>query len=82
VGAADVDRFSIFNLFDDLLLLGRGGRTVFLAPSYMAVPYFVSLGWSLPEGENPADFVLDVVAGTEINRQNAQMINTVRSGVL
>eukprot|EP00884_Botryococcus_braunii_P002225 jgi/Botrbrau1/12002/Bobra.247_2s0007.1 len=70
-------RFSIFNLFDDLLLLGRGGRTVFLGPSYVAVPYFLSLGWRLPEGENPADFVLDIVAGTEINRKNAHMVNTV-----
>ena len=33
-------RFSIFTSFDDVLLLGRGGRTVYLGESKGALPYF------------------------------------------
>lgn len=70
-------RFSIFNMFDDLLLLGRGGLTVFLGSSWLALPYFSMLGWELPEGENPADFLLDIIAGQEINPRNSSLTNTV-----
>ena len=30
-------RFSIFTMFDSVLLLGNGGRTVFLGPAQMAL---------------------------------------------
>lgn len=33
-------RFEIFTMFDDVLLLGKGGRTVYLGPSVDALPYF------------------------------------------
>ena len=33
-------RYSLFTLFDDLLLLGLGGRTVYLGKSEGALPYF------------------------------------------
>merc|ERR1719419_1130466 len=32
-------RYSLFTLFDDVLLLGKGGRTVFLGPSLGAKPF-------------------------------------------
>ena len=32
-------RFSIFKMFDSVLLLGLGGRTVYLGPSDHALPY-------------------------------------------
>ena len=41
-------------LFDELLLLGKGGRLVFLGPSRLALHYFESLGFALPPNENPA----------------------------
>mmetsp|Transcript_27903 Transcript_27903/g.78895 ORF Transcript_27903/g.78895 Transcript_27903/m.78895 type:complete len:821 (-) Transcript_27903:596-3058(-) len=56
-------RFSIFQLFDQVLLLGRGGYQVYLGPSSLALPYFESKGFCLPPNENPADFFLDVIQG-------------------
>lgn len=47
-------RFSIFRMFDDVMLLGKGGRLVFLGPSRLALPYFDSIGFQLPPNENPA----------------------------
>jgi hypothetical protein len=64
-------------MFDDLLLLGRGGLTVYLGPCWLAEPYFNHLGWELPDGENPADFLLDIIAGNEINPKDARLSNTV-----
>ena len=57
-------RYSVFRQFHEVLLLGQGGRTVFLGPSEAALPYFASLGFELPPHENPADFFLDVISGT------------------
>lgn len=47
-------RFSIFRMFDDVMLLGKGGRLVFLGPSHLALPYFAGCGFALPPNENPA----------------------------
>ena len=47
-------RYSIFRMFDDVMLLGKGGRLVFLGPSRLALHYFESLGFALPPNENPA----------------------------
>eukprot|EP00887_Chlorella_sp_A99_P006238 scaffold3.g6238.t1 len=57
-------RYSVFELFDEALFLGKGGRTVYLGPTQLALPYFESLGFHLPPKENPADFVLDVISGS------------------
>ena len=57
-------RYGIFILFDEVLLLGKSGRTVFQGPSTAALPYFNSLGFELPPNENPADFCLDVISGS------------------
>jgi len=56
-------RYQLFTLFDDVLLLGPGGRTVFLGPSQRAKPYFEGLGFQMPECENPADWFMDVLSG-------------------
>eukprot|EP01135_Chromosphaera_perkinsii_P007607 Nk52_evm63s914 gene=Nk52_evmTU63s914 len=52
-----------FAQFDDLLLLGKGGRTVYTGPVEEAEAYFNSIGFPMPKGENPADFFLDVTSG-------------------
>lgn len=57
-------RYGIFVLFDEVLLLGKAGRTVFQGPSTAALPYFNSLGFELLPNENPADFCLDVISGS------------------
>lgn len=53
----------MFKKFDDLLLLQTGGITVYLGPQKDALAYFESLGYELPDKENPADFFLDVISG-------------------
>jgi ABC-type multidrug transport system ATPase subunit len=54
--------------FDDLLLLGKGGRVVYHGAIEKAPEYFASIGFPLPQMCNPADFYLDVVAGA-VQRQ-------------
>jgi ABC-type multidrug transport system ATPase subunit len=56
-------RYSLFTLFDDVLLLGKGGKTVYLGPSSEAKPYFEGLGFEMPANENPADWFMDVISG-------------------
>ena len=45
-------------MFDSVLLLGVGGRTVFLGPATAAYPYFTKLGFHMPPNDNPADFMM------------------------
>jgi ABC-type multidrug transport system ATPase subunit len=60
-------RFSIFTRFDHVLLLGKGGKTVYSGPSNFALPYFQALGFRCPPSENPADFLMDAISG-EVKR--------------
>ncbi|KAL4536815.1 hypothetical protein Ndes2526A_g06320 [Nannochloris sp. 'desiccata'] len=57
-------RFSIFSLFDDVMLLCKGGKLAYLGPSRLALPYMESVGFTLPPNENPADFAMDVLSGS------------------
>jgi hypothetical protein len=50
-------------MFHDVLLLGKGGQTVYLGPSEKALEYFEGLGFACPDRTNPADFFMDVIAG-------------------
>eukprot|EP00913_Durusdinium_trenchii_P012153 g11414.t1 len=63
-------RYSLFTLFDDLLLLGLGGRTVYSGKSEGALPYFRHLGFQMPQHENPADWVVDVISGKVWNEKD------------
>mmetsp|Transcript_36121 Transcript_36121/g.58386 ORF Transcript_36121/g.58386 Transcript_36121/m.58386 type:complete len:1258 (+) Transcript_36121:130-3903(+) len=56
-------RFEIFRMFHDVLLLAKGGRSVYLGRTRDALPYFSSLGFRLPIHANPADWYLDIIAG-------------------
>jgi ABC-type multidrug transport system ATPase subunit len=56
-------RYSLFTLFDDVLLLGKGGQTVYLGPSLGAKAYFESLGFTMEKDENPADWFMDIISG-------------------
>jgi len=56
--------FPLYKLFTTVLLLGKGGRTVFLGRSEDALDYFQdSLGFTMPPLINPADFFMDCIAG-------------------
>ncbi|KAL4448129.1 hypothetical protein ABPG75_005348 [Micractinium tetrahymenae] len=50
-------------LFDDLLLLGKGGRTVFYGRVADMQSYFEDLGFEFPLQQNPIDSVMDIVSG-------------------
>ena len=50
-------------MFDNVLLLGVGGRTVYHGPAHDMTDYFTSIGFPLPARTNPADYYMDVVAG-------------------
>ncbi|KAF9193998.1 hypothetical protein BGZ50_006843 [Haplosporangium sp. Z 11] len=52
-----------YNQFDDLLLLGSGGRVVYSGPRDEAAQYFESIGYPVPDDENPADFFISLAAG-------------------
>lgn len=56
-------RLEIFETFDDLLLLAPGGLTVFMGPQRLVLPYFEDVGFSFATNHNPADDLLDFVAG-------------------
>jgi len=61
----------IFNLFDDMLLLQRGGYQVYFGPCGVNGKTFVDYlqkipnAHALPEGMNPASWMLDVLGGTD-----------------
>ncbi|KAK9707948.1 hypothetical protein K7432_009909 [Basidiobolus ranarum] len=52
-----------FAKFDDLLLLGKGGKVIYFGPREEAPAYFDSIGFSCPSEHSPADFYLDVACG-------------------
>ena len=55
-------RGSIFNLFDDLLLLSDG-RVMYNGPAAKAAAHFGALGYRLPANINAGEFVVDLVSG-------------------
>ena len=55
--------YPLYQMFTNALLLGKGGRTVFLGKSEDALKYFTHIGYTMPPYLNPADFFMDVIAG-------------------
>ena len=60
----------LFETFDDLLLLGRGGRTIYFGPigehSSTLLSYFERYGTPKCDDQgNPAEFILDAINGRE-----------------
>ncbi|KAL9643147.1 hypothetical protein ABK040_001636 [Willaertia magna] len=62
-------RYEIFTMFHKVLLLGKGGRVVYLGQAKKAVDYFEMIGFKCPQHVNPADFIMDCIAG-DIPREN------------
>jgi ABC-type multidrug transport system ATPase subunit len=54
-------RSSIFDMFDQLLLLSEG-HCIYLGPAKEAAAYFASAGHSMHRFFNPADFFLDILS--------------------
>ncbi|GMI08367.1 hypothetical protein TrRE_jg11152 [Triparma retinervis] len=67
-------RISIFDLLDDVILLGAGGRLVYSGPRRRAVAYFRTMGFEMGNRvTNPADWLTDVVAGEVKNNAHKDM---------
>ncbi|KAI9294493.1 hypothetical protein K502DRAFT_365782 [Neoconidiobolus thromboides FSU 785] len=56
-----------FNEFDDLLLLGKGGRVIYHGAIIDAIDYFDSIGFTCPPYSSPSDYYMDVATGKIIN---------------
>ena len=55
--------YQLYQMFTKVLLLGKGGRTVYLGLSEDALNYFEKdLNISCPEFMNPADYFMDCIA--------------------
>lgn len=65
-------RYGLFTLIDDVLLLGKGGRTCFFGSTDSAKKYFENLGFTMPVNENPADWMMDVCSG-QMEIENPKM---------
>jgi ABC-type multidrug transport system ATPase subunit len=67
-------RYSLFTLIDDVLLLGKGGSTVYVGPTNEAKAYFERLGFYMPSNENPADWMMDVMSGQVVDEGTSSQI--------
>lgn len=50
-------------MFDDLILLAKGGLTAYHGPVKKVEEYFSGLGINVPERVNPPDFFIDILEG-------------------
>ncbi|KAK4052819.1 ATP-binding cassette transporter snq2 [Microbotryomycetes sp. JL201] len=55
-------RSDIWDMFDNVVLLAKGGRTAYSGPRQGILPSFEKAGAHCPEHYNPADFVLDAIS--------------------
>ncbi|GJV31497.1 ABC transporter G family member 24 [Tanacetum coccineum] len=55
--------YSLFQMFDDLVLLAKGGLTVYHGSVRKVEEYFSELGIHVPERVNPPDYFIDVLEG-------------------
>ena len=61
-------RSDLFHCFHNILLLARGGYSVYASKGSSMLSHFASLGFDCPTTTNPADFALDLIT---VNLQNA-----------
>jgi hypothetical protein len=59
-------RYSLFRMFHQCLALSSGHQLVFAGNPQLAAPYFEALGFRRLPGENPADWLMDIVGGTAV----------------
>lgn len=55
--------YALFKMFDDLILLAKGGITVYHGPVKKVEEYFSGLGINVPERVNPPDYFIDILEG-------------------
>ncbi|XP_066345073.1 ABC transporter G family member 25-like [Miscanthus floridulus] len=55
--------YTLYNMFDDLILLAKGGLMVYNGPVKMVEEYFTTLGIHVPDRVNPPDHYIDILEG-------------------
>ncbi|OMO72444.1 ABC transporter-like protein [Corchorus capsularis] len=55
--------YTLFKMFDDLILLAKGGLTAYLGPVKKVEEYFAGMGINVPERVNPPDHLIDILEG-------------------
>ncbi|KAL9226951.1 hypothetical protein vseg_002704 [Gypsophila vaccaria] len=55
--------YALFRMFDDLILLAKGGRMVYHGSVRQVEDYFAGLGINVPERVNPPDYFIDILEG-------------------
>nr|POE50321.1 abc transporter g family member 28 [Quercus suber] len=55
--------YSLFKMFDDIILLAKGGLTAYHGPVKKVEEYFAGLGITVPERVNPPDHFIDILEG-------------------
>ncbi|KAK7278983.1 hypothetical protein RJT34_24024 [Clitoria ternatea] len=55
--------YALFMMFDDLILLAKGGLTVYHGPVKKVEEYFSGLGINIPKRINPPDYFIDILEG-------------------
>uniref|UniRef100_A0A0D9ZHC1 ABC transporter domain-containing protein n=1 Tax=Oryza glumipatula TaxID=40148 RepID=A0A0D9ZHC1_9ORYZ len=55
--------YTLYNMFDDLILLAKGGLIVYNGPVKSVEDYFSTLGITVPERVNPPDHYIDILEG-------------------
>ncbi|KAJ1403109.1 P-loop containing nucleoside triphosphate hydrolase [Sesbania bispinosa] len=58
--------YALFKMFDDLILLGKGGLTVYHGSAKKVEEYFSGLGINVPERINPPDYFIDILEGIAV----------------
>ncbi|BBN06086.1 protein MpABCG24 [Marchantia polymorpha subsp. ruderalis] len=58
--------YGLFRMFDDVMLLAKGGFTVYLGPVDEIEEYFQSLNFEVPDRINPPDYFMDVLEGAAV----------------
>jgi ABC-type multidrug transport system ATPase subunit len=68
-------RSDVFDLFDHVLILTKGGEAVFCGAVSNMVSYFSNKGFPCPEDANPADYYIDQ---SSIDKDNPDSVKRVR----
>lgn len=55
--------YTLYKMFDDLILLAKGGLIVYHGPVKKVEEYFAGIGINVPERVNPPDHLIDILEG-------------------
>lgn len=75
-------RSEIWNLFDNLIVLSKGGP-VYAAPVADCLPWFKEQGFQLPPFVNPAEYIIDITAvdnrNPELEAETTARVETLKA---